>query len=78
MSVALWAGIFFASPFIFHQLWKFVAPGLYKKERRYAVGFGAVSALFFVGEYFVRYALHPEFERVSLAEAMRAYTRSGR
>ena len=36
------------------------------------------AALFFVGEYFVRYALHPEFERVSLADAMRAYTRSGR
>jgi sec-independent protein translocase protein TatC len=49
MSVALWSGIFVASPFIFHQLWKFVAPGLYKRERRYAVSFGAISALFFVG-----------------------------
>jgi uncharacterized membrane protein len=36
------------------------------------------AAVFFVGEYFVRYALHPEFERVSLAEAVRAYQRSGR
>ena len=33
MSIALWAGIFAASPFIFYQLWKFIAPGLYKKER---------------------------------------------
>lgn len=49
MSVALWAGIFVASPFIFHQLWKFIAPGLYKRERRYAVAFGIISALFFVG-----------------------------
>ncbi|HVV82666.1 MAG TPA: twin-arginine translocase subunit TatC [Kofleriaceae bacterium] len=49
MSVALWAGIFVASPFIFHQIWKFVAPGLYKRERRYAFGFALISALFFVG-----------------------------
>ncbi len=49
MSVALWSGIFVASPFIFHQLWKFIAPGLYKRERRYAVVFGLASALFFVG-----------------------------
>jgi uncharacterized membrane protein len=35
------------------------------------------AAAFFVGEYFVRYALHPEFERVSLADAMRAYRGSG-
>lgn len=48
MSVSLWAGIFVASPFIFHQLWKFVAPGLYKRERRYAVVFALASALFFI------------------------------
>jgi sec-independent protein translocase protein TatC len=49
MSIALWAGIFVASPFIFYQLWKFIAPGLYKKERRITVGFACFSAVFFVG-----------------------------
>ncbi len=49
MSVALWSGIFVASPFIFHQIWKFIAPGLYKTERRYAVGFAVASAGFFIG-----------------------------
>ena len=49
MSVALWAGIFVSSPFIFHQLWKFIAPGLYKRERRYAIVFSVLSALFFIG-----------------------------
>ena len=49
MSVALWSGIFVASPFIFHQLWKFIAPGLYKRERRYAFGFAFASAAFFIG-----------------------------
>jgi sec-independent protein translocase protein TatC len=49
MSIALWAGIFVASPFIFYQLWKFIAPGLYKKERRITVGFAGFSAVFFSG-----------------------------
>src|SRR5580765_530482 len=48
MSIGLWAGIFASSPFIFYQLWKFIAPGLYKRERRYTVAFAAFSALFFV------------------------------
>lgn len=48
MSVALWAGLFVGSPFIFYQLWKFIAPGLYKKERRITVAFAVFSAIFFV------------------------------
>jgi sec-independent protein translocase protein TatC len=48
MSVSLWAGIFVASPFIFYQLWRFVAPGLYKRERRLGVVFAMFSAVFFV------------------------------
>ncbi|HEY0251590.1 MAG TPA: twin-arginine translocase subunit TatC, partial [Kofleriaceae bacterium] len=48
MSIGLWAGIFVASPIIFYQLWKFIAPGLYKKERRTAVTFAVFSAVFFV------------------------------
>jgi sec-independent protein translocase protein TatC len=49
MSIALWAGIFVASPFIFYQLWKFIAPGLYKRERRITVVFAICSALMFTG-----------------------------
>ena len=49
MSIALWAGIFVASPFIFYQLWKFIAPGLYKRERRITVTFACFSAVFFIG-----------------------------
>jgi sec-independent protein translocase protein TatC len=48
MSVAMWAGIFVASPLIFHQIWQFIAPGLYKKERRVGVTFAVMSAIFFV------------------------------
>ena len=48
MSVALWSGVFVASPLIFYQLWQFIAPGLYKHERRFGVVFAAISGLFFV------------------------------
>ncbi|MGE5185963.1 MAG: twin-arginine translocase subunit TatC [Acidobacteriota bacterium] len=48
MSIGMWAGIFVSSPFIFYQLWRFIAPGLYKRERRYTIAFAIFSALFFV------------------------------
>ncbi|CAN5827895.1 hypothetical protein BH11MYX2_BH11MYX2_15840 [soil metagenome] len=48
MSLALWAGVFLASPFIFYQIWKFIAPGLYKKERRMATLFAVFSAVLFI------------------------------
>ena len=48
-SIALWASVFIASPVIFHQIWKFIAPGLYKHERRYGIVFAVLSALFFIG-----------------------------
>ncbi len=49
LSVALWGGIFIASPVIFHQLWLFIAPGLYRRERRYGVAFAIASAFLFIG-----------------------------
>src|SRR6266567_2878269 len=67
MSVALWAGIFLASPIIFYQLWKFVAPGLYKRERRIGVTFATLSALFFAaGALFCFYFALPALFRYML------------
>jgi sec-independent protein translocase protein TatC len=48
MSIGLWAGIFVASPFIFFEIWKFIAPGLYKRERKLGILFAVSSALFFI------------------------------
>jgi sec-independent protein translocase protein TatC len=57
LSIALWGGLFVAAPVIFHQLWLFVAPGLYRTERRYGVAFAACATLLFVGGAVFCYAL---------------------
>jgi sec-independent protein translocase protein TatC len=59
MKVAFFAGLFVSSPVVLLQLWLFVAPGLYKKERRLAVPFIVFGTLFFIlGGYFgYRYLL---------------------
>jgi len=49
MKVALVAGLFIASPWVLHQVWLFVAPGLYDHEQRYALIFIWAGAFFFVG-----------------------------
>jgi sec-independent protein translocase protein TatC len=49
MSIGMWAGIFVSSPFIFYQLWRFIAPGLYKRERQIGFWFAALSGMFFIG-----------------------------
>jgi sec-independent protein translocase protein TatC len=53
MKVAFFAGIFVASPIILLQLWLFISPGLYRRERRYAVPFILMATFFFLcGGYF--------------------------
>ncbi|MBW1972147.1 MAG: twin-arginine translocase subunit TatC, partial [Deltaproteobacteria bacterium] len=49
LKVAFLAGLFLSSPFIFYQLWKFVSPGLYTKEKKYVIPFVLLSTIFFVG-----------------------------
>ena len=53
MKVAFFAGLFVAAPVVLMQLWLFIAPGLYKKERRLAAPFIIFGSLFFIlGGYF--------------------------
>ena len=39
MKVGFIAGIILASPFVLYQVWAFVAPGLYRHEKRYVFPF---------------------------------------
>jgi len=41
--------LFLATPFLLYQLWAFVAPGLYRNERRLVIPFLVFGTLFFVG-----------------------------
>ncbi|MEW6374781.1 MAG: twin-arginine translocase subunit TatC [Thermodesulfobacteriota bacterium] len=47
MKVAFVAGLILASPFVLYQIWAFVAPGLYQKEKKYAIPFVFGGWLFF-------------------------------
>ena len=60
MKVALVAGAFVASPVIFYQLWRFIAPGLQDREKRLVIPFVLFTSLFFLGgAYFCYRAVLP-------------------
>jgi sec-independent protein translocase protein TatC len=53
LQVSLIGGAILASPFILYQVWLFIAPGLYQKERRFVVPFMAATVgLFLTGAAF--------------------------
>lgn len=47
LKLSSYLGFLFASPVVLWQLWRFVTPGLYAREKRYAVPFVASSVLLF-------------------------------
>jgi sec-independent protein translocase protein TatC len=60
LKVAGYASALFLSPAYFHQLWSFVAPGLYQKEKRWVFPFlGAGAVFFFLGAGFAYKVLFP-------------------
>ena len=60
MKVALVAGIFLTIPLSLYEVWRFIAPALYRKEKRYVVPFMVFSVMLFLAGgafcyYFVLY-----------------------
>ena len=49
IKVSLYAGIFVASPVVLYQVWKFISPGLFPKEKKFVAPFVITSTLLFVG-----------------------------
>jgi sec-independent protein translocase protein TatC len=65
LKVAAAAGLFLASPVLLTQMWLFVAPGLYRRERMYAIPVIFASILFFLGGaafgYFILFPVMANF-----------------
>ncbi len=63
MLISLVCGGLFGSPWAFAQLWQFIAPGLYRREKMMAIPFVLASTVFFVGGAFFGYwfVLPPAF-----------------
>lgn len=60
MTVSMFAGLIIGSPFIIYQLWQFIMPALYDKERRYARrAVFIMSFLFILGVLFSYYLMVP-------------------
>jgi sec-independent protein translocase protein TatC len=57
LKVSFIAAIFVASPVVFFQAWRFVAPGLYEREKRLAIPFSIAASCFFVGGAAFCYAI---------------------
>lgn len=58
--ISLVAGIILAFPYILYEIWRFISPALYKKEKKYAASFIIISTiLFFIGVLFGYYVISP-------------------
>ncbi len=61
LKVAGVAGLFVTSPFVLYQIWLFIAPGLYRNEKRYVMPFMLSSVtLFLAGGYFGYRVVYPQ------------------
>ncbi|MCM0756730.1 twin-arginine translocase subunit TatC [Desulfovibrio aminophilus] len=84
LKVALVAGIFLVSPYIFYQIWAFVSPGLYEHERKWIIPITIVTAVLFVSGalfgYFVVFPFGFEFfasfanEKIQFIPKLNEYT----
>ena len=60
MKVGFIGGLILASPVVLYQVWAFVAPGLYRNEKRYVVPFVFLGSFFFaLGIFFAYYVALP-------------------
>ena len=60
LKVSMIAGLVIASPWVFYQLWQFVAAGLFPHERKFVYLYGTLSGvLFLIGVVFCFYLVFP-------------------
>jgi Tat protein translocase TatC len=65
MKISVYAGLLMVSPYILYELFRFISPGLYSKERRYVVSFvGGAYVMFILGvlvDYFLIFPMTLRF-----------------
>jgi sec-independent protein translocase protein TatC len=60
LKVSFFSGLILATPVILYQIWKFVMPGLYEREKKYVLPFVLIAtAFFFIGSSFAFYVVFP-------------------
>lgn len=60
MKVTLIACFFLLAPYIFYELWSFISPGLYKREKRFILPLTGFSLIFFLlGAFFAYFVIIP-------------------
>ena len=55
IKIAAFGGLILASPVLLYELWRFITPGLKRKERRYAIPFVATSLVLFLAGCILAY-----------------------
>jgi sec-independent protein translocase protein TatC len=69
LQVSLIGGAILASPFILYQVWMFIAPGLYQKERRFVIPFMAATVgLFLAGAGFGYFYVLPSALKILIVD----------
>jgi sec-independent protein translocase protein TatC len=60
LKLSLFVALFIAMPYVLYQVWAFVAPGLYKREKRFAIPLMISSiVLFYCGVAFAYFVVFP-------------------
>ncbi|HZR67039.1 MAG TPA: twin-arginine translocase subunit TatC [Terriglobales bacterium] len=60
LKISALAGLFLTSPYVLYQVWLFISPGLYRREKKYAVPFMlSTICLFVAGGYFGYRMVYP-------------------
>jgi sec-independent protein translocase protein TatC len=75
LQVSMVAGAILASPFVLYQVWMFIAPGLYQKERRFVIPFMvATVGLFLAGAAFGYFWVLPSALQILIVNFGRNFT----